>query len=377
MPDIWGRNEPDAYSHIAQMRQDGTWDAHQQALSLQRENAPPHNFDALGRGPGAHLQNRAESAQAIGFITDNLLAIQAMVDEILYTAHRLPDYISLNSAIPEGATSYSVRVTDYTGKGAFITNDGSDAPNATASQRLVPQALHYGGIDANWTVESLRNSMYGGFPLDTESIQAATMGALNHMEEVGLIGDTTIDATGLTNLPTAGVTAVNLQTQAANQTFDDLEASAIRNLINDDISWVIEVSDETLGGGWMGPGIDSDMCIYLPVDQYNKLFTRFIGDDENRSVARAIMEDNAWTHRTGNPIMFKSVQELAGAGVGAGVDRMLITSKSPRIFEMGVPIVPRVLRILDKGRSICAQVEYKFSPLFVKRPTVMRYRDAI
>ena len=367
--DIFGRN-PEDYQHIRALQKAKVWDRHQEALSARRGGVPPHSFKALGGGPPAALKRAEPNAQAFGFLTDNLLAIQSMTDEILYTQHRLPNFIYLNMNIEEGAATYAVRVTDYTGEGAFITNDGSDAPNATASQRLVPQALYYAGIDANWTVEDLRKAMTGGFPLDTESIEAAVRGAMNHMERVGLSGDSDIGATGLVNLST-GTGEVNLQTQGANEDFDNRSGAQIRNIINDDISWVIETSDETFSSLVM-----DGMCVYLPVQQYNRLTSRFVGDDEERSVMRAIQEDNPWTHRTGNPVMFKSVQELAGAGASS-TDRMITCSMDSRVFEMGVPIAPRVLRILDLGRAVSAQVEYKFSPLFVKRPTVIRYRDNV
>ena len=376
MPDIFGRN-PEDYQHIRALQEAGVWERHEQALGLARGGLiPPHDFNALGAGiPQAYMREEP-NAQAIGYLTNNLLAIQSMADEILYTEHRLPDFVPLNTGIAEGADTYAVRVNDYVGEGEFITNDGSDAPNATASQRLVPHSLHYAGIDATWTVEDLRNAAFTGFPLDTESLQAAVRGAMNHMERVGLLGDTKINAKGLTNL-TTGTGGVNLQTQASNMTFDDLSSAQMRDLINDDISWVIEQSEETLGGGWGGNGIDDGLCVYLPTQQYNRLVSRFIGDDEDRSVMRAILEDNPWTHRTSNPVMFKSMKELAGAGASTNTDRMVTAVKNMRVFEMGVSISPRVLRILDKGRVINAQVEYKFGSLFVKRPTIMRYRDAI
>ena len=43
-----------------------------------------------------------------------------------------------------------------------------------------------------------------------------------------------------------------------------------------------------------------------------------------------------------------------------GRDRMVTTLKHPRVAEIGVSISPRVLRIMDKGRVVCAQVEVKF-----------------
>ena len=70
----------------------------------------PHDFDGL--------QTRAiQDQSAVGFLTTNLLAIQTMMDEVMYTAYRLPDFIAINTAIAEGAATYGVVVTDRTGAG--------------------------------------------------------------------------------------------------------------------------------------------------------------------------------------------------------------------------------------------------------------------
>ena len=375
MPDIFGRHQED-YQSVSAFVEGGQWEARQQAMAQIRPHAlhQVHNFNTLGQGIPDMYQRAEPNAQAVGFMTDNLLAIQTMVDEILYLKYRLPDYIHLNMNIPDGADSYGVRIIDRTGRGEFITNTGTDAPVARVSQRLEQQQMYYAGINADYTVEDLRNAMTAGIPLDSAVIEAAVDGALEHMEAVGLSGSTVLPNSprGLINWATGtGNDQVNLETQPTNETFSNLTGMDIRDVINDDISWVIETTQETLS-----TNITQGMSIYLPTQQFNRLVTRFVGDNQEVSVMRGIMMDNPWTFRTSSDVQFKSVPELADAGVSS-TDRMVIACKDPRVFEMGVSIPPRVLKILDMGRNICAQIEYKFSPLFMKRATTVRYRDAI
>ena len=144
-------------------------------------------------------------------------------------------------------------------------------------------------------------------------------------------------------------------------------------MINGELSGVIEESRETLGRN-----VNTGMTIYLPGTQYDGLTTEYIGDNAERTLMKSIMEDNPWTHFTGQPLAIERVLELDSAlNPGATVDRMVTALKHPRVAEMGVSIMPRVLRIMDKGRVICAQVEAKFSSLFVKRPSTIRYLDTI
>ena len=375
MPDIFGRTETD-YASVRAYQEADLWEQRQAALAQERPHANPvHNFDALGSGFPNGMERAEPNAQAIGFLTDNLVAIQSMVDEVLYLKYRLPDYVHLNMNIAEGATSYLVKILDRTGRGSFITNFGTDAPVANVSQRQVTHELRYAGIDALYSVEDLRNAMFTGLALDSKVIESAIDGALEHMEAVVLLGsagDDTLPSAidGLCNYDT-GSGNVNLQTQGSNMTFSDLTGAQIRDLINDDISWVIETTKETFGTNIM-----DGMCVYFPTQQFNRTATRFVGDNEERSVMRAVQEDNAWTQRTGNPVMFKSVPELDGRGA-SNTDRMITAVKDSRVFEAGVSISPRVLQVMNKGRYTCAQVEYKFSTLFMKRPTTIRYRDAV
>ena len=92
---------------------------------------------------------------------------------------------------------------------------------------------------------------------------------------------------------------------------------------------------------------------------------------------RAVKEDNPWTERTGNPVMFWSVPELNNAGAGATVDRMVTACKDDRVFEMGVSIMPRVIEVMGQGKVRVCSRGVQVQPMFMKRPSVCRYRDSI
>ena len=375
MPDIFNRN-PEDYVFRRYIDEAGQLDAHERALQQRFGIGLRHDFDALGSGAPLELQRADEWSQSIGYLTNNLLAIQSMADEILYTRNRLRHLIPINSMIPEGAETYAVRVIDYVGEGDYITHDGTDAPNATASQRIEPWFVDEGGIDAKWTLSDLRNAMFTGFALETETLDAAMRGAMNHMERVALTGDAARGYSGLTNLPTTGRNAVT--SAAALATFAASTGEAMRDAINDEINSLITDSDEVFGGV-----ITSGLTIYLPTYQFGLASSRFVGDNEEVTVMAAVKRDNPWKHHVaqygegmGGDVMFKSVIELNDAA-GANSDRMVTTLQDQRIFEMGVAIEPRVVRIMDQGRTMCAPIEYKFGPLFVKRPKQIRYLNGI
>lgn len=164
MPDIFGRS-PQDYNVIRAWEEMGLWEARQELVaSLVPHAAPRHDFEALGRVPD-HLARQENNAQVTGYVTNSLQAVQTMIAETLYLNYRLPDYIPINTGMPEGAASYLVRILDRVGKGQFITNYGTDAPTASVSQRTQTQILRYAGIDGLWSVEDVRSSMMSGIPL--------------------------------------------------------------------------------------------------------------------------------------------------------------------------------------------------------------------
>lgn len=376
MPDIFGLLPTD-YEIYRDLQEAGEWEAYQQGnAELRRASFPYHDFEALGGGVPQGYERATEDAQAVGYVTNNLLAIQTFVDEVLYTRFRLPEFIHLNTGVPDGAQSYGVRVRNRVGQAQRITAPGYDAPSATTSQSLVTTPIEWYGLDGEWSLDELRGAQFAGHALDTETIDAAVTGTMETMEAVGLTGGDYAEK-GLLNQPYGN------QGQAAQRVtqraLDDAErfsaanqtAQGIRSIINQALSKVISDSKETIG-----MTIAEGLTIYLPGFEYDLLTDIYIGDNADKTLMRSIIEDNPWTHFSGQPIMFKRVIELENAGASNN-QRMVITLKNSRICEMGVSIMPRVLRIMDKGRVICALVEAKFSSLFVKRPKQIYYIDNI
>ena len=362
MPDIFGRDARD-YKHIAVIAGAGYLDSHNARLA---ERGMVHNFDALPdpRNPVRMPMNDVESAaQAITFVTNNLQAIQAQIEEILYTSFRLDQFIPIITNVPEGAKTYSYKVVNRYGQGKFITNSGKDAPSASVSMQNVPYALEYGGIIPSWTIEDLRAAAFTGLALDTETITAGTDGAMDHIERVGLLGDTSFGFTGLTNdtgIPTDTDTALS------GKTPDEL-VKFVQTYVSQLIIQTKEVFSRSIRDG---------LTLYLPLAQETILGDTKLADDASKTVWEYVSVNNQWTRRTGQAIRMEAVAEMAGAGAGA-TDRCLFGYNNDRVMEMAMPIAPRVIRTIETHYGVDAPMEYKVSGLNVKRPTAMLYVDGI
>lgn len=363
MPDIFGRNVHD-YRHLAKLESKKLLDSHNAHL---KRKGRVHNFDAL---PDIHspvkmpFNDVEASAQAVHFVTNNLQAIQAMIEEQLYTDFRLNEFFPIISNIPEGARTYSYRVINKYGLGKFIDNTGRDANNANVSLQNVPYNLEYGGIIPSWTIEDLRAAAFTGVALDTETINAGTTGCMDHIETVGIEGDSTYNLTGLINDPEipSGSEAKTI----ANMTADEMVA-----FVQDNVSAIIEQTQEVFSRL-----IRTGLTLYLPIAQEAKIGDTKLADDASKTVWEYVSVNNQWTRRTGETLKMQTVAELAGAGAGS-TDRALFGFNNARVMEMAMPIQPRIVRTLETHYGVDAPMEYKISGLNVKRPTAMRYRDGI
>lgn len=363
MPNIFGKNQH-SYQHLEAIRAKKLLDAHMAQL---KQRGRVHNFDAL---PDSHNPVRVPfndveaAAQSIHIVTNNLQAIQAEVDEILYLDFRLNEWFPIVTNIPEGARSYSYKVVNKYGFGSFIDNSGRDAGSASVSMQNVPYNLEYGGIIPSWNLEDLRAAAFTGIALDTTTISAGTIGCMDHIETVGVSGDANFGFTGLINDPEipAGSEAKTI----ANMTPDEMVA-----FIQNNVSAIVAQTQEIFGRV-----VKTGLTVYLPIAQEAKIGDTKLADDASKTVWEYVKVNNQWTRRTGVELKMETVAELAGAGAGA-TDRALFGFNDNRVMEMAMPIQPRVIRILETHYGADAPMEYKVSGLNVKRPTAMRYRDGI
>jgi len=374
MADIFGREIYD-YQHLRYLEESGRLQTAQQQWARQR-GYPPHDFHALENLRAQPIHTRTEeSAQAFGFVTNNLQAIQAMIDEILYTEDRLTEMVPLAMDVPENVATYAYRVIDRAGEGAYISFDGTDAPAAMVSQFLVPYALEYAGIVPRWTMEDFRRAQAAGLPLDTETIEAGTRGAMNHMERVAFTGDDSRNQKGLTNQPVPTIndtpTGNQVYYRSATDQVQSMDADAMVAFLQSHTTNIITQTQEVFGRTLTG-----DLCIYMPIAAAAAVSETRLSDT-GMNVWEYFSRNNSWLSYTGRMPTLKWLAELdtAGAVSSGGNDRYIWAVKDRRVMEMAVPIMPRVLSVLNNAYSISAPIEYKMSGLNVKRPTSIIYVD--
>jgi hypothetical protein len=349
-----------SYQHLNKLSFKGLLDGH---LAESAKRGQAHHFDGqLGSHSGKFMADTQEAAAGFGWISNNLQALKAEIEEVMYLNYRLADLVPIDNSIPEGAQSYAYRIKNSYGKAGFIDSRGTNRATASTSYDLVSTAILQGGMDAEWGLQDIRSAMFAGVPLQSDTLEDATVACLNHIEEVGLLGDSSKGFTGLVN--NADVPVVT----AAST----LEASAdAADQINGYLNTLLEQT-QTIFAQRMTSGL----TIYLPLAQFNFLSTKKYNVDASKTIMDYLETANSWTKNTGMPVVFKTVLELKAAG-SPFADRMLIAFNNKKVMDMANPIQPRVIRIYDTPRAFLAPLEYSISQLNFKQPLGCLYVDGV
>ena len=363
MPNIFGK-DPHQYKYLA--RQQGQMDARQFRDAVARSFANQSLFDHDFRR--RNFRNDAEAnVQAIGLVSNNLEALMTEIEEVKYEQFKLPNYIPINTSVPEGATSFAYRVIDRKGKGKFINKDGSNVEGATVSAGKIVFNVEYAGIQPQWTLQELRESIFAGIPLDSATLQAGTEAALAHIQQVGFEGDADVGFAGLVNnsdFDTFGGTVPNFETA----TPDEIVA-----FVNQMITSIGQATNEIFYDSFG----TNPLMLVLPTEAYDIISTTKKDQYNDRTIMEWLEMRNAWTTRTGQPIQFKSLTRLKGAGA-SGADRIAMYPLNSSILEMALPISPRVIGVDDSSKFVIkTPMEYSMSGLNVKRGSLCMYADGV
>ena len=362
---------PGDYSYLARH---GDTRAQQNYLRQRamKSGTPVHNFNQHPNGIAWNNRGRMVNdvefqSQAIGYVTNSHQAMMSYVEEILYTMARFQNLVAINMRVPEGADTFAYRTIDRFGRGAFLGTQGDDAPTAIVRQGLTAYPVYYGGIVADWTYEDLRRSIFHGYPIDTASLEAGVIGALEHIEQIVIEG--AVDE-GLTGIVNNG----SVPRQVLTETIEAMEPDEIVEFLQEEATDAISRTREVIG-----TDIRSPMLFYMPYKQAGRMVTLRTQTDMN--VWQTFAMNNSYTQKTGMIPRLIWLYECASAGGtstdrGAGTtDRIITGFRDERIAEFAIPIRPRILNLMAMGYNICAYLEYKISQLIFKRPGCFRFSD--
>ena len=370
MPDIFGKTGYAGYDHYRDiMKNDGDVERYVRNITDGREllDGKSHNFDALGS------QREIQGGEPYGFLLDNLVAVQARVEEQYIKRARIERYMPITD-VPEDAGSHAVTTLDTSGSAKWIDASGADAPTVQTGATTVAVPMNLAGSVALMTDEDVRKASRGGVPLQTANVDRAMVYCTELMADAALKGDGVNN--GLVNQATrTGNTNLDrVKTEDFAQSFttgqEDTTAGFIAKLIGELV---------TDSRGVLGDSITGDVVVGLPSQEYNFVVSNTISNrGSDLSIAQHVMAHNGWVDEaSGNSVRFERITELEDVGTG-GTPRMVVFLSNPEVIEYPVAIRPRVSKVVQTlyGFNISVVAKAAQYPL-VKRPVGIRYGGSI
>ena len=200
MADIFGR-KPEDYKFIQSMTTEAWTEYQSKQAELRPDARRHHDFRALGSGPPKDSLDKPESLQAVLWLSDHIIAMQTMIDEILLDSWRIPRWVALNDDVAPGAAHYGARRhTECIPASRVSDVAGWAIPKSLDGLSLQVAPLHWYMLSAAWSVDELRGAMYASEPLDLTPLHAAVTGNLEVIESVTLTGGQYYEF-GLLNMP--------------------------------------------------------------------------------------------------------------------------------------------------------------------------------
>lgn len=307
--------------------------------------------------------NFADAQQAFGFINPQQLRIQTGLLEVRYPSFDYARLLPVNQDGDMWDIGSMFFSGDIAGKAEFLSTRGFDMPFADISTQSFLRTNQLAGIGYEWSLGELRRAERSGVPLTDRKARAATRIAEAFCYNIAVRGHAEKGMAGLINYP--GIPQAMLpvgaggDTEWVGKTPDEILAD-INLTLND-------VENNTKEGH-----IANTLLVATSKLQYMNGLRIGQGADTLRAFVQA---NNAYTLRTGQPLLIVGTRELETAGAG-GSARMIAYDRDPDVVAFHLPGAHEFLPVFQKS-----MMSWEVGGIMniggteVRFPKAMSYRD--
>ena len=296
----------------------------------------------------------------LAFLQSQLAHIEAKVYEKKYKAITYPNVIPISNEAGEFATSVDYYYIDGRTVAKFIGTTAIDVPISEISMDVISVPVHLGAVGYSYSDEELGQAMMLNRPLVQLKANTARRGYEEHLQTVGMNGDTQNNLPGFidnANVTSANVVNPGSGTEWVNKTPDQILFD-ITDLCSD-------VNVDTLQ-------VEAIDTLALPTQQYNYLNgTRLTYSDLN--IMTWLVNNLSFIKSSADII---SVAELDGAGAGS-TDRMMAYTKDSDKVVMHVPKPLIFHEPVRETLGYKVPGTYKSGGVEFRYPGSARYADGI
>lgn len=308
-----------------------------------------------------------DAQNALGFVMPAFYNVEQTVYQ---TKYQLFDYASLIPVITEGsewARGVVFRSGDIAGKAEFMSGKGFDMPYADVSQTQYTKGFELAGIGYEWSLEEIQVAATEGRQLGVEKAEAARKVAEQMLYSIALTGTTEKNWTGLLN--DSNVTAADVEANGtSSSTF--WSAKTPDQILADINAGITGIYTDT-------KGTEMGNTVLLPARLWDTLASTPRSSTSDTTILSYLRQNNAYTARTGQPLMISGLFELDTADPG-GDGRVVVYSRTPDVVRYHLPMPHRFLPPFQKS-SMTWEIAgiMRTGGTEIRLPKAVRYLDGV
>lgn len=304
-------------------------------------------------------------ADNYSFFREAAAYVEAQAYAVRHASIQWQDLVPVDMSAPEGAETVQWYITDGVGPVALYNNNANDIPlvNLTSAKRNVQIETYTTSYKITW-LEAMQSSFIGR---DVSGEKASLVRRLldEQLDTIVLDGVAEFGWDGL--LKNTSVTAFDVPADGTGSS--RLWSAKPAELIIRDINMAVT------GMYTASKTVELADTILVPPDVLGFLAGKYISGTSD-TVYRAIMQNNVYTLRTGNPLMIRECRGLENAAASSG-GRFVAYRHSPDVLKLHLPM-PLQFKDGDMNELEMTRAGFiRTGGLEIRLPGAIRYGDLI
>ncbi len=215
-------------------------------------------------------------ANETAMFSRQLEEIDTRTFKVEYPNGHATEIIPLLTAIDPGASQYTYRFYDRTGRAERVTNFATHAPRVDVQAQEVTTRMHSYWAAYGYSVQDLRAAAMANLPLEAFRAEAARMVIMTKLDENLWSGDSAVNVTGLANNALVDILSPVTGTWTS--------ASAVQKLA--------DLQKLVAGPVSASNGVERPDTVAMSVTAYENISTSFIGDNMDKTVLDLFKQAN-------------------------------------------------------------------------------------
>lgn len=317
--------------------------------------------------------NFHDAQSAMGYLLPSFYNLERTIYQRKYPSFAYAEFIPVETQGNPWARGVIFRSGDIAGAAQWLAAKGFDMPYADVIRDQELRAFHLAGIGYERNLEELEVGAMEGIDISEQKANAARRVAEMGLFNVAIIGrmpGTAYDEKNMTGLiNNASVPTANVPNDGtgSTRTWSTKTNAQILRDFNLGISNIFSGTLET----------EMADTVLLPSARWDVLATTPRSDNSDTTLLEYLQKNNAYTQRTGRPLLIRSLRVLDTAGAG-GTARMIFYRRDPEVLKFHLPMPHKFLPPFQK-----ASMTWEVAGIFrtggteVRLPKAVNYLDGI